>query len=93
MAWRRPKHTPPPYRLTFRKTAAKQLAAGLEQLVALSALTYIKTELADDPYGQGRQLKPYPRLFSARKRQFRVIYEIDDAERLVTVIAVDDRES
>lgn len=60
--------------------------------IAHAALALIHTAIAEDPRRVGRALAgEVAGLWSARRSEYRVIYEIDDAARTVTVHRVQHR--
>lgn len=59
---------------------------------ATACVEFVYGALADNPHRVGRELRQeLTGKRSARRGDFRVIYEIDDEERVVTVIAIDHR--
>lgn len=77
------------YTLTVSPTARRQLAEVLPEAVAFAAHEFIVGSLLEDPHRVGKGLGP--RLqdrHSARRGTYRVIYRVDEVQRLVTVVAV-----
>lgn len=81
------------YRLRITGPAARALAERLPEKVAAAASEFIVTTLPDNPRRLGRRLlpPPYAGTWAARRGSYRVLYEIDDETRCVTVTAVEHR--
>jgi mRNA-degrading endonuclease RelE of RelBE toxin-antitoxin system len=77
------------YELLIAPTARRQLTEQLPEPVAFAAYEFIIGPLLQDPHRVGKRLRPplHDR-HSARRGTYRVIYRIDDARRLVTVVGV-----
>lgn len=82
-----------PYSLRITGPAARALAGRLPEKVAAAAHEFITTTLLENPQRRGKRLllPPFAGTWSARRGAYRVLYEIDDEERLVTVTAVEHR--
>jgi mRNA interferase RelE/StbE len=82
-----------PYRLLITGPAARALAGRLPAKVATAVYEFITTTLLENPQRLGKRLllAPYEGTWSARRGVYRVLYEIDDENRTVTVTAVDHR--
>jgi mRNA interferase RelE/StbE len=64
----------------------------LPEAVAATAYEFITGPLVREPYRVGqRLLPPIDDRFSARRGAYRIIYRIDDKNRVVTVVDVDHR--
>ena len=76
-----------PYQLRITGPAARALAGRLPEKVATAIHEFITTTLLDNPHRLGKRLllPPYLGTWSARRGGYRVLYEIDDAARTVTV--------
>ncbi len=75
------------YEITFARSARKELQA-LPPLTARRILAKIEA-LADNPRPPGcRALRGPTRLWRLRVGEYRVVYRIDDAKRVVDVIVV-----
>ena len=73
-------------------TAARRALTRLPEKVATAVVEFLYGSLAASPHRVGKPLKlSFEGLHSARRGDYRVIYRIDDEERLVTVIAIDHR--
>lgn len=77
------------YELVIAPTARRQLAEQLPEPVAFAAYEFIVGPLLENPHRVGRQLRPpLDDRHSVRRGTYRVLYRIDDARRLVTVVGV-----
>jgi mRNA interferase RelE/StbE len=77
------------YELVIAPTARRQLAEQLPERVAFAAYEFIVGPLLENPHRVGKQLRPpLDDRRSARRGTYRVLYRIDDARRLVTVVGV-----
>lgn len=77
------------YELMITPTARRQLAEQLPESVAFAAYEFIVGPLLDNPQRVGKQLPPpLDDRHSARRGTYRVLYRIDCARRLVTVVGV-----
>ena len=64
----------------------------LPEKIASACVEFIYAGLAENPHRVGRSLRfDLEGKHSARRGDFRVIYEIDDDRRTVTVVAIDHR--
>ncbi|MEV4519214.1 type II toxin-antitoxin system RelE/ParE family toxin [Micromonospora tulbaghiae] len=81
------------YRVRFHSSAARDLASPkIPRAVADSVLMFAQTALAEEPARVGKPLhEPYLGLWSARRGDFRIIYEIDFGAETVLVRAVNHR--
>jgi len=81
--------TSEPYQLRISGPAARSLAEVLPAKVAAAAEAFITGPLFDDPHRVGKPLNPpLDPAWSARRGDYRVLYLIDDAARMVNVTAV-----
>lgn len=77
------------YRLAITSSARRQLAESLPEAVAAAAHEFIVGPLLDNPHRIGKRLQPpMADRHSGRRGTYRVIYRIDDGQRIVTVVAV-----
>jgi mRNA interferase RelE/StbE len=77
------------YRLRIARAAARALAELLPEKVATAAHEFITGPLLDAPHTVGKPLDPpLAPLWSARRGPYRVIYLVDDTNRVVEVTAV-----
>lgn len=77
------------YSLRIAPTARRQLAEVLPEAVAMAAHEFIVGPLLDNPRRVGKRLRPpLEDRHTAQRGTYRVIYRIDNGERLVTVVDV-----
>jgi mRNA interferase RelE/StbE len=77
------------YELRITPTARRQLAENLPEAVAFAAYDFIIGPLLENPLRVGKNLSPpLADRRSARRGTYRVIYRVDEARGLVTVVAV-----
>ena len=73
-------------------TVRRALGEVLPKAVAAAAYEFITGPLLREPYRVGKRLlPPMDDRFSARRGTYRIIYRIDDKNRVVTVVDVDHR--
>lgn len=84
---------PSPYQLRITRPAARALAGRIPEKVATAVYEFLTTVLVGNPHRVGKQLllRPYEGTWSARRGTYRVLYEIDDEQHVVTVTAVEHR--
>lgn len=81
-----------PYDIQVAAGAARTIRDKLPEGVATAALEFITGSLIAAPRRVGKPLRrELAGLYSARRGTFRVLYRIDDAEHLVTVVRVEHR--
>lgn len=81
-----------PYELRTTSAVRRTLGEILPEAVAAAAYECITGPLLREPYRLGkRPLPPVDDRFSARRGTYRIIYRIDDKNRIVTVVDVDHR--
>ncbi len=85
-----------PYELVITSTALRVLSAapprGVGERVAWAVHEFVRGPLLIRPHRLGKPLAPpLEGTFSARRGSFRVLYEIDEENRTVTIIAVQHR--
>lgn len=85
--------SPTPYHLRITGPAARALAGRLPEKVATAAYEFVTTTLLDNPHRVGKPLllPPFEGTWSARRGTYRILYEIDDENLVVTVTAVEHR--
>ncbi len=83
----------PTHRLRITRPAARALTTRLPEKVAAAVHEFITTTLLTNPRRLGKPLllPPYIGTWSARRGSYRVLYEIDDENHVVTVTAVEHR--
>jgi mRNA interferase RelE/StbE len=81
-----------PYELRTTSTVRRALSESLPEAVAAAAYEFIIGPLLREPHRVGKRLlPPMDDRFSARRGTYRIIYRIDDKNRIVTVVDVDYR--
>ncbi len=82
-----------PYRLRVTASAGRTIQDKLSKAVAAAVVEFITGTLLDNPHRVGKALhnEVIKGIHSARRGAFRVLYEIDDGVRLVTVFRVEHR--
>ena len=81
-----------PYDLQVAAGAARTIQQKLPEGVAAAVIEFITGSLIAAPRRVGKPLRrQLAGLYSARRGTFRVLYRIDDAEHLVTVVRVEHR--
>jgi mRNA interferase RelE/StbE len=81
-----------PYELRTTFTVRRALSETLPEAVAAAAYEFITGPLLREPHWVGKRLlPPMEDRFSARRGTYRIIYRIDDKNRIVTVVDVDHR--
>ncbi|MEI6621218.1 MAG: type II toxin-antitoxin system RelE/ParE family toxin [Actinomycetes bacterium] len=75
--------------MRLSRQAKRALTHDLPQAVAVACFEFIYGPLAENPQRVGNQLRgPLLALFSARRGEFRVVYDILDAEVVVEVVTI-----
>jgi mRNA interferase RelE/StbE len=81
-----------PYKLRTTSTVRRALSETLPEAVATAAYEFITGPLLREPYRVGKRiLPPMDDRFSARRGTYRIIYRVDEKNRIVTVVDVDHR--
>ena len=81
-----------PYDLQVAAGAARVIQQKLPEGVAAAVIEFITGSLIAAPRRVGKPLRrELAGLYSSRRGTFRVLYRIDDAEHLVTVVRVEHR--
>jgi mRNA interferase RelE/StbE len=81
-----------PYQLRTTATVRRALSERLPVAVAVAAYEFMTGPLVREPYRVGKRLlPPFDDRLSARRGTYRIIYRVDDATRMVTVVDVDHR--
>jgi mRNA-degrading endonuclease RelE of RelBE toxin-antitoxin system len=82
------------YELRTTTTVRRALGEVLPEAVAAAAYEFITGPLLRGPYRVGKRLlPPMDDRFSARRGTYRIIYRIDNKNRVVTVVDVDHRQN
>jgi mRNA interferase RelE/StbE len=81
-----------PYELQVSAGVARTLQQKLPDGVAAAVIEFITGSLLDNPRRVGKPLRnELDGIYAARRGAFRILYEIDEAHRTVTVIRVEHR--
>lgn len=88
--------TDEPYELVITSAALRALSTppprGVGERVARAVYEFVRGPLCREPWRLGKPLSaPLDGTFSARRGTFRILYEIDEGSRTVTVTAVQHR--
>lgn len=80
------------YELRTTSAVRRALSEVLPEAVAAASYEFITGPLLREPYRVGKRLlPPMDDRFSVRRGTYRIIYRIDDKNRIVTVVDVDHR--
>lgn len=80
-----------PFDVTWAAGALRSLER-LPEKIATACVAFVYGGLAENPRRVGRALRfDLEGLHSARRGDFRVIYEIDESRHVVTIVAIDHR--
>jgi mRNA interferase RelE/StbE len=80
------------YRIDYSPAARRALTHDLPESVAAAAFDFIEGALGENPHRVGKALRgPLTGLHSARRGDYRVIYEIQDERVLVRIVRVQHR--
>lgn len=83
--------TADPFEIGWASSALRALNQ-LPEKVAVACIEFVYGGLSENPHRVGHALRfDLEGKHSARRGDFRVVYEIDDDQRLVTVVAIDHR--
>jgi mRNA interferase RelE/StbE len=78
-----------PYVLRTTPTVRRALSETLPEVVATAAYEFMTGPLLVEPHRVGKRLlPPLDDRLSARRGTYRIIYRVDDQERVVTVVDV-----
>lgn len=81
-----------PFTITYSARAVKALSETLPRKIAEAAFAFIEGPLAENPYRVGKQLnEPFFPAYSARRGEYRIIYQIDEDQVLIEIINVNRR--
>lgn len=82
---------PDPYQVAWASTSLRSLDR-LPEKVATACVEFVYGSLAGNPHRVGKPLRfDLEGKHSARRGDFRIIYEIDDDTHEVTIVAIDHR--
>ena len=80
------------YDLVVARPAADSIAEQLPEAVSAAVIEFITGALIENSRRVGRELRnELAGIHSARRGTYRVLYRIDEAERVVTVLRIDHR--
>jgi mRNA-degrading endonuclease RelE of RelBE toxin-antitoxin system len=80
------------YRLAMARSAARALDLELPEVVASAVVEFVTGVLLENPRRVGKPLRPpLDGKWSARRGQYRIIYTIDTAAQVVTVLHISHR--
>ena len=80
------------YEVTISRQACRALVDELPVAVAVACAEFIRGPLAQNPHRVGKQLRsPLAHLHSARRGEFRIIYQVQGARILVHVVSIKHR--
>ena len=84
---------PDRFRLQITGPASRALAGRLPEKIAAAVYEFVTTTLLDNPHRVGKRLllPPFEGTWSARRGTYRVLYEIGEDGRVVTVTAIEHR--
>lgn len=78
-----------PYEIRFSRSARRSLSEDLPEQVAAAVFEFIFGDLADNPRRVGRRLRPpMDSQYSARRGDYRIIYEIQDQLILIEIVSI-----
>jgi mRNA interferase RelE/StbE len=82
-----------PFELRITGPVARAIAGRLPEKIAAAVHEFITITLLENPHRLGKRLllPPYEGTWSARRGSYRVLYEIDEVNRIVLVTAVEHR--
>ena len=84
--------TEEPCRVRYTPAVRRALSEQLPPQVVDAVLALIDGDLASEPTRVGKPLRaPLDGTWSARRGTYRLLYEVDHADRTVTVVAVEHR--
>jgi mRNA-degrading endonuclease RelE of RelBE toxin-antitoxin system len=77
------------YRLNVTRTARRDINERLPLSVAAAVIEFVSGALVENPHRVGKPLdQPYEGVWSARKGSYRVLYEIDETNKVVVILHV-----
>ncbi len=83
--------TSPPFDIQWTSSALRSLDR-LPEKIATACVEFAYGSLAENPQRVGRALRyDLEGTHSARRGDFRIVYDIDESPRVVTVLAIDHR--
>jgi mRNA interferase RelE/StbE len=80
------------YEIRFQPAARRAIAQRLPEAVAAAALEFCATALAANPHRVGKPLfGPLAGCHGARRGTYRIVYRIDESNRVVQVLDIGHR--
>ena len=80
------------YNVILAPRARRAIEHDLPESVATAAVEFIYGALRDNPYRVGKQLRePLEHSYSARRGDYRVIYEIHEQRLVIVVVSITHR--
>lgn len=80
------------YEIRFQPAARRAIAQGLPEAVATAVLEFCDAALGVNPRRVGKPLfGPLAGCYGARRGTYRIVYRIDENERVVQVLDIDHR--
>ena len=80
------------YRVRYTRTARRALADELPLHIVDAVLALLDDDLAAEPHRVGKPLRPpLDGTWTARRGTYRILHEVDDNTRTVTVTAIEAR--
>jgi len=81
-----------PFHLVLAPAAGRALTDGLPDRAAFAAWEFLSGPLAATPHSVGTPLRPpFDGQYRARRGEYRVRYDIDEASRTVRILDIDHR--
>ena len=78
-----------PYEILFSRSARRALTDDLPEQVAAAVFEFIFGDLAANPKRVGHRLRPpMDSQYSARRGEYRIIYEIHDRLILIEIVSI-----
>lgn len=81
-----------PYSVEFAPEAIRALESGLPEKISVAIIEFVYGALAANPKRVGKPLRPpLTPLWSARRGEYRVVYDIQEDRVVVRVVSVSHR--
>jgi mRNA interferase RelE/StbE len=81
--------TTEPYEVALSPTARRNVAQDLPETVAVASLELIYQGIAYQPHRRGgRQSGPLQEVWKANRGTYRVLYEIDENQRVMRILRI-----
>ena len=80
------------YEVVFTRSARRSLEFELPEKIAVAAFEFIMGALRDNPRRVGKPLRePLAPMYSARRGEYRVIYQIIERRLVIEVVSISHR--